>query len=139
MLLNGVVDVKMMTEDGNFKEIEDNKLYRVVTGMYSAQMLGAVEALSYSLLKLTPKDTDGNPITDFDQSIIHDQNGREIKEWFALAEYLGSFEQKNGVPIIPDRYSKPEGRKILDNSKNIFDLIKKPNTISLIIGCAVLR
>lgn len=138
MLLNRVVDVKMMTEDGNFKEIEDNKLYRVVTGMYSAQMLGAVEALSYSLLKLTPKDTDGNPITDFDQSIIHDQNGREIKEWFALAEYLGSFEQKNGVPIIPDRYSKPEGRKILDNSKNIFDLIKKPNTISLIIGCAVL-
>jgi 2',3'-cyclic-nucleotide 2'-phosphodiesterase (5'-nucleotidase family) len=138
MLLNRVVDTKMMTTNGDLEEINNDKLYRVITGMYSAKMLGAVESLSYGLLKLKPKDMEGNLIVDFDQSIIHDQSGREIKEWSALAEYLGSFEKENGVSVVPGRYSENEGRKILDNSGNIFDLIKNPNKISLIFGGVIL-
>ena len=37
---------------GNAYEIDDNALYRVVTGMYSAQMLGTVKSKSMGLLSL---------------------------------------------------------------------------------------
>ena len=42
------------------------------------------------LLKITPKDKNGKVITDFEDHIIHDQNGAEVKEWYALASYLES-------------------------------------------------
>ena len=61
--------------------IEDDQLYRVVTGMYSAQMLGTVKEKSLGLLSLEPKDENGVPITDFATRVLRDGNGSEIKEW----------------------------------------------------------
>ena len=60
------------------ENIQDDKLYRVVSGLYSAQMLGAVEGQSKGILKITPKNADGEPITDFEMYIIHEQNGAEV-------------------------------------------------------------
>ena len=45
---------------GNAYEIDDNALYRVVTGMYSAQMLGTVKSKSMGLLSLEPKQANGS-------------------------------------------------------------------------------
>jgi hypothetical protein len=113
------------------EKVEDDKLYRVVAGLYSAQMLGAVESKSYGLLSVTPKDADGNVITDFEQHIIHDQNGREVKEWYALASYIDSFEEnEDGISEVPERYSEPDGRKVEQDTKNPFQLIKNPNKIA---------
>ena len=42
--------------EGNREEIEDDKLYHVVTDLYTGQMLGAVMDTSYGLLSITPKD-----------------------------------------------------------------------------------
>jgi 2',3'-cyclic-nucleotide 2'-phosphodiesterase (5'-nucleotidase family) len=133
MLFNRVVEVKIVDDSGNYQDLEDDQLYRIVTGLYSARMLGAVEAQSFGLLKVKPKDAAGNPITDFDQSVLKDQNGREIKEWFAVTQYLASFAKENGISVIPDRYAAQENRKVVDRSKNIFDLIKKPNKIFVIV------
>ena len=133
MLFNRVVDVKIVDDNGNLQELENDRLYRIVTGLYSARMLGAVEAQSFGLLKLKPKDAAGNLITDFDQAVLKDRNGKEIKEWFAVTEYLSSFTKENGISVIPDRYAAPENRKVVDFSKNIFDLVKKPNKIFLIV------
>ena len=94
------------------EKLEDDKLYRVVSGLYSAQMLGAVEDTSKGILKITPKNKDGEKITDFEEYIIHDQKGNEVKEWYALASYLESFEEnEDGISVIPERYEGPEGRK----------------------------
>ncbi len=125
--------MKIVDDIGNYQDLEDDQLYRIVTGLYSARMLGAVEAQSFGLLKVKPKDAAGNPITDFDQSVLKDQNGREIKEWFAVTQYLASFAKENGISVIPDRYAAQENRKVVDRSKNIFDLIKKPNKIFVIV------
>lgn len=133
ILFNRVLEVKIIDENGDSQELDDDKLYRVVTGLYSARMLSAVEAQSFGLLKLKPKDSAGNPIFDFDQSILKDQNGREIKEWFAVTKFLSSFPKENGISVIPDRYAATEDRKVVDTSRNIFALLKKPNKISLII------
>ena len=56
-------------------------------------MLGTVEDTSMGLLKITPKDKDGNVIKDFEEHILYDQKGAEVKEWYALASYLSSFEK----------------------------------------------
>ena len=88
---------------GNAYEIDDNALYRVVTGMYSAQMLGTVKSKSMGLLSLEPKQANGTPVTDFTDCILYDANGNELKEWYALAAYLEQFGEKG----LPDRYAGP--------------------------------
>ena len=84
----------------NTYEIDDHALYRVVTGMYSAQMLGTVKSKSMGLLTLEPKYADGAPVTDFSDCILRDEQGNELKEWYALAAYLGRF----GAEGLPGRY-----------------------------------
>lgn len=109
--------------------LKDDQLYRVVTGMYSAQMLGTVKAKSLGLLSLEPKMADGSPVTDFNDCILYDQNGNEIKEWYALAAYLQTF----GVSGVPSAYasSSGDGRKGVSSSFNPIQLLKNPNWITL--------
>ena len=110
--------------------IEDDQLYRVVTGMYSAQMLGTVKEKSLGLLSLEPKDENGVPITDFATRVLRDGNGSEIKEWYALAAYLQSFWDEG----VPERYGMPkgDGRKSVDRSWNPIELLRSPNWITLV-------
>ena len=110
-----------------YEEIDDNQLYRVVTGMYSAQMLGTVKSKSMGLLSLEPKMADGSPVTDFEDCILRDENGNEIKEWYALAAYLQSFGEEG----VPARYAQPDGRKDVSRSWSPIELVKNPNWITL--------
>ena len=119
----------MVTQtDRTYSELEDGQLYRVVTGMYSAQMLGTVKSKSLGLLSLEPKLADGTPVTDFEACILRDENGSEIKEWYALAAYLKSFGE-DGLPL---RYTAPDGRKDVSRSWNPVELIKAPNWITIV-------
>jgi hypothetical protein len=107
--------------------LEKDKLYRVVTGLYSAQMLGAVNAKSFGLLAVTPKDAEGNVIDDFEEYIVKNPNGSEVKEWYALASYLDSLDQ------VPDEYAQDQGRKVVTHSWNPIELVKSPNWITLLV------
>lgn len=133
IILNKATDVKLIGEDGELIEIEDDKLYRVVSDLYSAQMLGAVMDLSKGILSLIPKDAKSIPIEDYNEAIIYDSQGKEVKEWQVLASYMQSFEEVSGVPTIPDIYENAQNRKELDDSKNIIRLFRQPNKISIII------
>ena len=123
MFLNRASDIHLRDEQGNPVKIEDDKLYRCVADLYSAQMLGTVEGLSHGLLAITPRDKDGNPIEDYEKHIVHNQKGDELKEWYALASYLKSFRGKQ----IPDKYAAPEGRKIYDDTKGPVAFFSHPN------------
>ena len=114
--------------------IDDDQLYRVVTGMYSAQMLGTVKSKSLGLLSLEPKDENGQPITDFSTRVLRDRAGNEIKEWYALAAYLESF----GDEGVPGHYAVPDGRKDVSRSWNPIQLLKNPNWITLVVLLVVL-
>jgi len=127
MLFDKVTDCAQVLEDGTTIPIEDDKLYRVVTGLYCGQMLGAVTDKSFGILSITPRDAQGNEITDLEAYILHDKNGNEIKEWYALASYLDSLD------TIPQEYSGPQGRKIVNDSMNPIDLIKHPGPITLAV------
>lgn len=109
-------------------QLEDDKLYRVVSGMYCAQMLSTVKEESFGLLSIVPKDENGQEITDFSQRILRNASGGEIKEWYALAAYLRSF----GEDGIPQQYASADGRKVVSHSWNPIELVKNPNWISLV-------
>ena len=108
--------------------IEDDQLYRVVTGMYSAQMLGTVKEKSFGLLALEPKMADGTPVTDFNACILRDRDGNEIKEWYALAAYLESFGE-DGVPD-PYEQERGDGRKSVRLDRDFESLTVNLNWIT---------
>lgn len=128
MILNKVTDVYLKNGQGERVELEDDKLYRVVTDYYTSQMLGGVTDLSYGLLSLVPKTADGTPIENYADAIVKTE-GREFKTWVAIAQYMESFEDTDGDGIgnVPEMYSMEEGRKVAENSKKIGDLLKNPN------------
>lgn len=126
MIFNKVVSCAQIGEDGTQVPIEDEKLYRVVTGLYSGQMLGAVNGKSFGILTITPKDKQGDPVTDFERQIIHNQNGAEVKEWYALASYLKS------MGTVSQEYAQPQGRKVVAPSWNPMELLKNPNWTTLV-------
>ena len=139
LILNKVTDASLVDENGGRIELEDDKLYRVVADLYSGQMLSEVTAMSYGLLSIVPKNADGTPIENFEDVIIM-ENGRELKAWDAIARYMKSFPDTDGDSIsnIPASYSEDEGRKQVENSRNIFDLLKNPNKYAAMIAAVVL-
>ena len=132
MLLNRVNDCAQVLPDGTTVPLEDDKLYRVVTGLYTGQMLGTVNDKSFGILTITPKDAQGNEVTNFEDQIIYNANGSELKEWYALATYLRS------MGTVDQRYAAPEGRKVLDASWNPVSLLKGLNLIGAVALAVVL-
>ncbi len=121
----------------NTYEIDDHALYRVVTGMYSAQMLGTVKSKSMGLLSLEPKYADGTPVTDFTDCIFRDENGNELKEWYALAAYLERFGEEG----LPGRYKNADtlGCKTVSRSWVPSQLLANWNWITwVVLGIAAL-
>lgn len=139
MILNKTTDCYIVDSEGNRIELEDDKLYRVVTDFYSSQMLGGVTDMSYGLLSLVPKFADGTPIERYEDAAIK-VDGKELKAWNAIAQYMMSFEDtdEDGVPNIPSSYAKADGRKVVENSTNIKDLISNPNKFFfMIVGIGI--
>ena len=139
MILNKVTDCYLTREDGERIEIQDDQLYRVVTDLYTGQMLGSVMEMSYGLLKIEPKDKDGNPIENLeDQAIM--EGDKELKAWDTIARYMKSFDDTdgNGIPNVPEYYETTHGRKVVDDSRNVIDLVKNPNKFSVMIVGIVL-
>lgn len=129
MIFNKVTEAGMRLADGTTAEIEDGKLYRVVTGLYCGQMLSEVEGKSFGILKVIPRDEAGNPI-DMDRLedyIVHDRQGNEVKEWHAIATYLQTMGGS-----MDERYSAPDGRKAVYASWSPVELLKHANKITWI-------
>ena len=129
MILNKVTDVYLCDVNEKRVEIEDDKLYRVVTDFYTSQMLGGVTDLSYGLLSVVPKFADGTPVENYEDAVILTGEGKELKAWAAIAEYMSSFEDTDGDGIgnVPQKYATKEGRKLVEDSKKVGDLLKNPN------------
>lgn len=140
LIFNKVTKVSLTGSDNKEEKIDDKKLYRVVCNLYSAQMLSIVGDKSHGIMSLVPKTKDGKPIKDFEANIIYGtDNGKkqELKEWYAVVQYLQSFDQVDGVSQVPAYYQQTHNRKIVDNSRNITDLVKNPNRIAIIVYVVV--
>ena len=130
MIFNKVDYARLRKNDGTLEEIDDEKLYRVVTGMYAGQMLGAVEETSFGLLSITPRDENGNPIEvkDLKNYVVYDSKGTPLKEWYAICSYLKAMGGE-----IDEKYSKHDDRKAVYSSVNPVNLLKNANKFTYIV------
>ena len=112
VILDRVTDIRLLRNDGTTEEIDDDRLYKVCANMYSINMLGMLNGLTKGLLSITPKYADGTPVTDFYDVTLKTPDGREIKEWVALKNYLSAFNpNEDGISELPPYYSAALGRK----------------------------
>ncbi len=93
-------------------------------------MLGAVESTSMGLLTTTPRDAEGNPIApdELVNFVIKDQEGKPVKEWYAIATYLLSM----GGQMDP-AYAAPDGRKVVYSSLNPAKLLSNANVFTYVL------
>lgn len=133
LMLNRAVDIGY--NDGtSVTELDDDQLYSVAADLYSCQMLGTVKDKSAGILKIEPKDAEGNPITNYEDHIIYDGD-KEVKAWYAVASYLDSFADDQ----IPSYYSKAQGRKTEIDSWSPIEIFKQPNKIAgMAVGVVVI-
>ena len=134
MILNKVTDCYLTGQDGEREEIQDDKLYHVVTDLYTGQMLGSVMDISYGLLSIIPKDKEGNPIENLEEYAIMEEN-QELKAWVAIARYMQSFDDTDGDGIanVSEYYATTHGRKVIENSRTLFQLLKNPNKFFMLM------
>ena len=130
-ILNKVTEVLIVKPDGTTEPIDPDKMYHIAVDLYSMQMLGAVTDMSKGLLKVVPKDKDGNPITDPYAAAIY-IDGKELKAWDAVAKYVSSFEaNEDGVPEFPEYYSQLHDRKVVNDAKDLKSIMSNPNKFSI--------
>lgn len=134
MLFNKVDYAMLRRNDGTLEEIDDEKMYLIVTGMYCGQMLGAVEETSFGLLSIVPKDKDGNPISAdrLADYVVKDKNGNPVKEWYAISSYL-----QNMGGTMDQKYAATDGRKVVYSSLNPVKLLSNANKFTYILLGAV--
>ena len=129
MIFNKVDYAMLRNADGTLTEIEDDKLYHVVAGSYMGQMLGSVEETSMGLIRITPRDENGNPIVgnDIFNYAVKDENGNPVKEWYAIASYLKDMDGE-----MDEKYASPDGRKLVYSSLNPVKLLRGANVYTYV-------
>lgn len=129
MIFDKVDDVALLGTGGVTEPIVDDQLYHVVTGLYIGQMLGAVEDTSFGILTVTPRDAQGNPIdmSQLEDYILHDDEGNEVKEWYAIATYLQSMGGE-----MDQKYGQTDGRKLVYSSWNPVSLLNHAGLPTLV-------
>lgn len=132
LILNRVTDVDLQDMSGKIEDLEDDRLYRLVSDLYTGQMLGMVPEQSFGILSVVPRDAEGNeiPPEKLEDHIIH-VDGRELKAWVCVAQYLDSFEKEQGVSEIPDYYSTTHNRKVIEDDSSLGAIIRHPNKIAV--------
>ncbi|NBH12931.1 bifunctional metallophosphatase/5'-nucleotidase [Lachnospiraceae bacterium] len=128
MFLNRVTNISLQDMEGNTAELENDRLYRVIADLYTGQMLGAVEKQSYGILSVVPRDAKGREISaeELEEHIIY-TDGRELKAWVCVANYLDSFEKTEGISQIPEYYRTTQNRKRIENDGSILAIMRNPS------------
>lgn len=134
-----VTRLEIEDPDGTMRPVEPDRLYRLAASIYMGRMIGYVSKASFGLLKLVPKDAEGKPRTDLENLIIDADSAspgiQEIKEWSALAGFLGAFPDTdaNGIPDVPLFYGAAAGRVVSEPSWNPVKLLGGAHALTFII------
>ena len=93
-------------------------------------MLKYLGKLSKGLVVVKPKTKEGKEMENVEEGILLDNEGREVKAWISIAEYMQSFAKgEEGIPVIPDKYKISQKRKLVNESREIKSLLKNPSPI----------
>lgn len=137
--LDRVTSVGLSRSSGMVELLEDGMLYKMCCNLYAVQQLDRLNALTKGFMTITPRDANGEPLDSFEDCILRTEDGTEIKEWMALADYWMSFRiGSSGFPEIPPLYSEPQNRKV-GYEEGGFARIENPGRVTLAaIGAAII-
>ncbi len=138
LFFDRVTSIAVQEDDGTFRQVEPGRLYRIVVNSYLAHLVDLIRTRSFGLVRVTFRDASGRAVADPDRFTVRDAKG-PVREWVALAGYLGSFPRVHGLPQVPERYRHAEGRIVAVPSRNPVDLVAGGNwmTWGLIVAFSV--
>ena len=111
--LDRVTNLGLARSGGMLELIEDNMLYKVCCNLYAARQVDRLNALTKGFMTVVLRDENGEPLEGFENCVLRTEEGTEIKEWQALADFWASFRiGPSGLPEIPVLYSEPQSRKV---------------------------
>lgn len=116
-LLRKISRIEIKGKNGSIKEVDFSKknktLYSVTANSYMLEFISIIRKKSMGLIRVIPKDVDGQPVTDIRKAVI-DMNDsipgiQEGKEWIALLEFIMSMRDSDndGLPDIDRKYMLP--------------------------------
>lgn len=128
VIFDRVISVNVLDENGDYKPLEEGRLYRIVINSFTAELLNKISEKSHGILRVQLRDEKGSLVKDIKTLMVHagGQSGiGAVKEWMALADYLTSFPDSDGdgIPNVPERYRGAEGRIVMMASWNPVDLV----------------
>ena len=116
-LLRKIKYIEVIHSDGKTSVVDFSRknktLYSITANSYMLEFIGIIKKMSFGLINVVPKDSDGNPVVDMKTAVIDMDEGRaglqEGKEWLALMELIASMKDNNGngIPEIDNKYSVP--------------------------------
>ncbi len=131
-LLNKVYYLEIKDDTtGEYKPVERNEkeLYCVASSWKAMESIALVKEASYDLLSIEPKDENGKILETTEDKlsrIVRNSDGMEIKEWYALEQYLADMPiGENGLPTITEVYGKEAD--YLVKTDRITDFFRNPN------------
>lgn len=97
------------------KPAEADSLYMIVTGSYTAALIGLLEKESYGFLSANAKDAQGNPLNPDKIPCLRTQEGNQVPEWVAFAGYLqkGMYNPAEGIHSVENDDFVPLGYTLL--------------------------
>jgi len=92
---------------------KNKTLYSITADSYMLEFIGIIRKMSFGIINVVPKDSEGNKVSDMKRAIIDmDESSdgvQEGKEWLAMISFLSSMHDMNGngIPDIDKKYSFP--------------------------------
>ncbi len=139
-IFDRVTNIWLGDEENGYTELDysssNEKLYKVSADLYNATFLKVVGDFTMQILKIVPKDKDGNPIEDLKTARVDMDKGKpgiqEIKEWMGVLSYIKSFPDTNGDGLgeVPQKYKGKLGRNVVEASWNPYSLLKRGTWIT---------
>ena len=147
MIFDRVTEIWLGDEENGYQQLDYSKsnrsLIRIAADIYNATFLKVIGDYTRQILKIVPKDRNGNPIEDLKRMRIDADRQKpgiqELKEWKALIAYIQSFPDTDadGRPNVPDKYRAKLGRNVAQASWNPYQLLKRGNYITWLTFAAL--
>lgn len=113
-ILNKVYAVELLNpQSGEYEYVErnDDTLYTFACSWTTMESISLMESTSFGLMSVRPKDEQGNLLeteAQLKERIVRLEDDRELKEWYALYDYIGSMEKnEQGLAEIDSKYNIP--------------------------------
>lgn len=104
--MNRVVTLEAQDKNGSWQAVNDDDLYLVTMNSIASDQFSRLNSMTHGLFKVQLRNKDGEVISNLSDAVLKNEDGRELKDWYTIVNYLQSFEKDDsGVPVISASYN----------------------------------